>query len=72
MELTVKGMTCGHCEAAVQRAVKQVAPQAEIVIERARNRVSIKGDADPLRVASAIRDEGYEVAGIDGQAANPS
>jgi len=65
MELIVKGMTCGHCEAAVQRAVKRVAPQAEVVIERAQGRVSVTGEADAGRVESAIRDEGYEVAGVN-------
>ena len=40
MELVVKGMTCGHCEAAVQRAVKRVAPRAEVLIERAQNRLA--------------------------------
>ena len=54
MELIVKGMTCGHCEAAVQRAVKAVAPQAEVVIDRIYDRVSITGDADAGRVARAI------------------
>jgi len=41
MELIVTGMTCGHCEAAVQRAVKRVAPQAEVVIKRAQDRVAM-------------------------------
>ena len=29
---TVTGMTCGHCEKAVTRAVKQLDPQAEVTI----------------------------------------
>ena len=62
MELIVKGMNCGHCEAAVQRAVKRVAPQAEVVIDRSQGRVSIAGAADAGGVEAAIRDEGYEVA----------
>jgi copper chaperone len=61
MEFIVKGMTCGHCEAAVQRAVRRVAPQAEVTVERARDRVSIAGGIDADRVESAIRDAGYEV-----------
>lgn len=63
MELIVKGMTCGHCEAAVERAVKRVAPQAEVTIERVQDRVLIAGDIDVEGVKSAIRDEGYEVSG---------
>ena len=62
MELVVNGMRCGHCEAAVQRAVKRVSPRAEVVIARAEGRVSITGVADPSGVESAIRQEGYEVS----------
>lgn len=65
MELIVKGMTCGHCEAAVQRAVKRVAPEAEVIIERARARVTVSGTADTKGVEGAIRAEGYEVAAIE-------
>ncbi|MCC5971660.1 MAG: heavy-metal-associated domain-containing protein [Pararhodobacter sp.] len=65
MELVVKGMTCGHCEAAVQRAVKQVAPQAEVLIERAQGRVSVNGAKDAKGVENAIRQEGYEAYAIE-------
>lgn len=65
MELIVKGMTCGHCEAAVQRAVKLVAPQAEVAIDRIYDRVSITGDADAGRVTRAIRDKGYDVSAVE-------
>lgn len=65
MELIVIGMQCGHCEAAVQRAVKGVAPQAEVLITRADNRVFITGEADPTAVENAIRQEGYVVSKAD-------
>lgn len=64
MELVVKGMSCGHCEAAVQRAVKRVEPKADVVIERAQGRVSITGATDAKAVESAIREEGYEVSAV--------
>jgi copper chaperone len=62
MELVVNGMRCGHCEAAVQRAVRRVSPQAEVVIARADGRVSITGATDPTAVEDAIRQEGYQVS----------
>jgi copper chaperone len=65
MELVVKGMSCGHCEAAVQRAVKRVEPQADVVIERAKGRVSITGATDAKGIESAIRQEGYEVSAVE-------
>lgn len=61
MELVVNGMRCGHCEASVQRAVKRVSPQAEVVIARADGRVTITGATDPTAVENAIRQAGYEV-----------
>lgn len=62
MELTVKGMTCGHCEAAVRQAVAEAAPAAAVEIDRARDRVVIVGQADRAAVIRAISDEGYAVA----------
>ena len=44
MELVVNGMRCGHCEASVQRAVKRVSPQAEVVIACADGRVTFTGE----------------------------
>ncbi len=38
---TVTGMTCGHCEMAVKRALKQVDPQAEVIIDRTQNLVQV-------------------------------
>lgn len=65
MELSVKGMTCGHCEAAVARAVKGAAPQVEVAVDRARGRVEISGAADAERVIGAIRAAGFDVARAD-------
>ncbi len=62
MELTVTGMTCGHCEAAVRRAVQAVAPQAGVTIDRAAGWVAITGAEEAEAVIRAIRAEGYEVS----------
>ena len=61
MELVVTGITCGHCEAAVQRAVAAVDAGAEVRIDRESGRVAVSGDASPERIAAAIRAEGYDV-----------
>jgi len=58
---TVTGMTCGHCEKAVTRAVKQVDPQAEVKIDRAQNRVEVVSSQAHETLAKAIADEGYAV-----------
>ena len=59
---TVTGMTCGHCEKAVTRAVKQVDPQAEVTIDRAVNLVEVQSDQPRELLAKAITEEGYAVA----------
>ncbi len=57
----VKGMTCGHCEQAVTRAIRVLDPQAEVHIDRARNRVEVDTTQARGVVAEAIREEGYQV-----------
>ena len=59
---TVTGMTCGHCEKAVTRAVKQLDPQAEVKIDRAANRVEVSSTQAREALAGAIAEEGYAVA----------
>ena len=59
---TVTGMTCGHCEKAVTRAVKQLDPQAEVVIDRAANQVSVQSEQPREALVQAIAEEGYAVA----------
>jgi copper chaperone len=62
MELSVQGMTCGHCEAAVERAVRGVDPAAAVTIDRAAGRVRIdNATADPAALRQAIEAEGYQV-----------
>ena len=59
---TVTGMTCGHCESAVTRAIKAVDPQAVVKIDRAADRVEVQSDQPRDALAATIREEGYAVA----------
>ncbi|MBI2748131.1 MAG: heavy-metal-associated domain-containing protein [Burkholderiales bacterium] len=59
---TVTGMTCGHCERAVTQAVQQLDPQAQVVIDRAQNRVQVESSQPREALAHAIAEEGYAVA----------
>ena len=58
---TVTGMTCGHCEMAVKRALKQADPQAEVAIDRAQNLVQVESAQPREILAKAISEEGYAV-----------
>ncbi len=59
---TVQGMTCGHCEKAVTTAIKLVDPQAQVTIDRAKNRVEVNTTQPRDTLVTAIREEGYQVA----------
>jgi copper chaperone len=59
---TVQGMTCGHCERAVQTAIKTLDPQAEVKIDRAQNKVEVTTEKPREAIAAAISEEGYQVA----------
>lgn len=58
---TVTGMTCGHCEAAVTRAIKQIDGGAQVRIDRAANLVEVDSTQPREALAAAIREEGYAV-----------
>ncbi len=58
----VTGMTCGHCEKAVIRAIQQLDPQAQVKIDRAQNRVDVQSEQPREALAQAIAEEGYAVA----------
>lgn len=58
----VTGMTCGHCEKAVTRAIKQLDPAAEVTIDRAQNKVEVQSNKPREDLAKAIVEEGYSVA----------
>ena len=57
----VTGMTCGHCEKAVTRAIQQRDPQAEVKIDRAINRVEVQSQQAREVLTHAIEEEGCSV-----------
>lgn len=66
MNLTVQGMTCGHCVAAISRAVDALGGRAQVDLTR--GTVTVEGTTDVAAVRRAIEDEGYTV--VDVQAAD--
>ena len=59
---TVEGMTCGHCEKAVTKALLALDAQAKIVIDRTHNTVQVDSEQPREALAKAIAEEGYRVA----------
>lgn len=58
----VQGMTCGHCEKAVTKAILSLDPQAKVQVDRAKNEVVVDSAQPREAIATAIADEGYRVA----------
>lgn len=58
---TVTGMTCGHCEKAVTRAIQKTDPQAQVKIDRSQNKVEVDSTQPRETLAAAITEEGYAV-----------
>ena len=58
--LKVTGMTCGHCVAAVDNALKAVpgVTGAEVSLEKAQ--AVVEGSADANALIAAVKEEGYE------------
>ena len=62
IKLKVSGMTCEHCEKAVERALSGVAGVETIVeVNRERNEAVVEGRAEEAALLAAVREEGYEV-----------
>ena len=61
-QFDVKGMTCGHCERAIVHAVRTVDTEAVVKVDLSTGRVDVESDKSRDVIASAIREEGYEVA----------
>ncbi|PTU76380.1 heavy-metal-associated domain-containing protein [Pseudomonas mangrovi] len=62
MKFKVQGMNCGHCVAAVTRALQTLDPSAQVQVDLANGEVRTQGLFSEEQAAQAIRAEGYEVA----------
>ena len=59
-ELTITGMTCGHCQKAVQEALQQVPGVQSASVDLTAGRASVTGPADVQALIAAVVEEGYE------------
>ena len=61
VQLQVTGMSCGHCVAAVTRALKTVPGTQDAQVDLATGRATVQGSAAPEALVKAVTDEGYGV-----------
>lgn len=59
---TVEGLTCGHCEKAVTKALLSLDAEAKVLVDRTQNKVEVDSEMPRDALAKAIADEGYRVA----------
>jgi copper chaperone CopZ len=62
MELTVKGMTCSHCAANVESAVRAVEGVTDAKVDLQAGKLYVDGSSELEEVAEAVRNAGYEPA----------
>jgi copper ion binding protein len=63
MTLSVPGMTCGHCEAAVKQEVGAVAGVTGVAVDLDSKDVVVTGSGlDRDAIVAAIDEAGYDVA----------
>ncbi len=59
MQFNVQDMTCGHCVAAITKAVENAFPQAKVSINLEQHQVTVDNVDDTLAVQKVIEEEGY-------------
>lgn len=62
-ELKIEGMTCGHCVAAVKRALEAVPGVESAEVSLAEGRASVRGTAPLEQLSAAVEEEGYVAKG---------
>ena len=63
--ITVVGMTCSHCVAAVNEEVSKLEAVIAVTVDLDSGAVTVEsnGPVDPAQLVAAIDEAGYEVAG---------
>jgi copper ion binding protein len=61
--ITVDGMTCGHCVAAVQSEVGKLQGVTDVAVDLTSGQVTVVAEAtpDPAALREAVEEAGYEV-----------
>lgn len=63
--LKIEGMMCGHCEAAVKKALEAVAGVESAEVSHVSGTAVVIGNADDAALKKAVEDKDYTVIGIE-------
>jgi copper chaperone len=63
---TVRGMTCGHCAAAVTEEVTKIAGVSDVQVDLSAGRVTVSSTQalDQSQVSAAVDEAGYELVEV--------
>lgn len=67
MRFSVPDMSCGHCVASIEKAVKAVDASADVACDLDTHVVEIGTSAGQETITSALRDAGYEASLLGAQ-----
>ncbi len=59
IRIQIEGMSCEHCQRAVEKALRAVAGVEEVEVQLQPGEASVRGSADPAALVAAIEGEGY-------------
>ena len=62
--ISIEGMMCGHCQARVEKALKEVAGVTEVTVSLENKNAVVTGDAAADALKQAVIDAGYEVTDV--------
>ena len=62
--ISIEGMMCAHCQAHVEKALKEVAGVAEVTVSLENKNAVVTGDASVEALKQAVVDAGYEVTDV--------
>lgn len=60
--LKIEGMTCGHCQASVKKALEGVEGVRAAQVDLATGEARIEGDAAAAQLVAAVEAEGYRAS----------
>lgn len=62
--ISIEGMMCAHCQAHVEKALKEVAGVTEVTVSLENKNAIVTGDASVEALKQAVVDAGYEVTDV--------
>ena len=68
LNLTIEGMTCGHCATSVTKELTKIAGASDIKVDPIAGTASlmVNDDVDNLLIGDAVTEAGYKLVSVNG------